>query len=149
MTDIVSPEKRSRMMAGIRGKNTKPELLIRSGLHKAGFRFRIHGNILPGKPDIVLPKFKAVIFVHGCFWHGHVCHLFKWPSSRKEFWKQKITGNQLVDARNFERLRKEGWRVGVIWECALKGKKKLDLTYVVDVCKKWLLSNQQTVQIQA
>ena len=93
MADVVDRKTRSRMMSGIRGKNTRPELLIRKGLHARGFRFRLHDKRLPGKPDLVLPKYSAVIFVHGCFWHGHDCHLFKWPQSRREFWRKKITRN--------------------------------------------------------
>lgn len=90
MADVVTPEKRSKMMSGIQGKNTKPELTIRKGLHALGFRYRLHGKTLPGKPDLVFPKYKAVIFIHGCFWHAHHCHLFKWPSTRVDFWQEKI-----------------------------------------------------------
>src|SRR3989338_11116862 len=110
MTDIVSPAVRSRMMAGIRGKNTRPELLIRSLLHKSGLRFRIHKVSLPGKPDLVCRKYNAVIFIHGCFWHKHNCHLFKWPLTRKEFWKIKIRSNKRNDIVNIVRLKKNGWR---------------------------------------
>ncbi len=91
MPDVVSRAKRGEMMSGIRGKNTKPELVIRSALHRAGYRFRLHTRSLPGKPDLVLPKYRAAIFVNGCFWHGHDCHLFKWPGTRKDFWRAKIT----------------------------------------------------------
>lgn len=146
MADVVSPETRSRMMSGIRGKNTKPELLIRSALHKAGFRFRIHAS-LPGKPDIVLPKWKAVIFVHGCFWHGHDCHLFRWPSSRPDFWRAKISENVLRDKRHTEALLKSGWRVGIIWECALKGRERLDSADVVARCSAWIRSNRKTFEL--
>jgi DNA mismatch endonuclease, patch repair protein len=89
MTDIVDSATRSRMMSGIRGKHTRPERMIRSALHRRGFRFRLHGN-LPGKPDLVLSRYHAVIFVHGCFWHGHECDLFRWPGTRKKFWREKI-----------------------------------------------------------
>lgn len=89
MTDVVDKATRSRMMAGIKGKDTKPEMLIRSELHRRGFRFRKNVKDLPGKPDIVLPKYRAVIMVNGCFWHGHGCRLFKWPSTRPEFWREK------------------------------------------------------------
>jgi DNA mismatch endonuclease, patch repair protein len=97
MADIVPKAKRSEMMAGIRGKNTRPEMLVRRALHAHGYRFRLHRKDLPGKPDIVLPKYRAVIFVHGCFWHGHDCHLFKWPKTREDFWIQKIKNNQERD----------------------------------------------------
>ena len=100
--DSVTPDVRSRMMAGIRGKNTKPELAMRSALHRRGFRFRLHCKELPGKPDLVFRKFRAVIFVHGCFWHGHGCHLFKWPKTRSEFWQQKIHSN--IDRDRRQRL---------------------------------------------
>src|SRR4051812_49060866 len=121
MADVVSPEVRSRMMGGIRGKNTKPELLLRRGLHSAGFRFKLHDPVLPGKPDLVLPRRHAVLFAHGCFWHGHGCHLFKWPTTRVDFWRAKISRNQQVDARVDEELKKAGWRRGIVWECALRG----------------------------
>ena len=91
MPDIVSPEVRSRMMSGIRGRDTKPELVLRRGLHALGFRYRISPKDVPGKPDMVFPRYHAVILAHGCFWHGHDCHLFRWPSSRREFWRAKIS----------------------------------------------------------
>ncbi|MGO7035105.1 very short patch repair endonuclease [Rhizobium ruizarguesonis] len=138
MADIVTPEVRSRMMAGIRGKNTKPELTLRRGLHAAGFRFRLHDRTLPGKPDIVFPKYRAVLFAHGCFWHGHDCHLFKWPSSRPDFWRAKIHRNREVDALASAALHTAGWRQGVIWECALKGKARLPIETVLSECATWL-----------
>src|SRR5690349_4259655 len=110
------------MMSGIRGKNTRPELILRSGLHRRGFRFRLHPADLPGKPDLVFPKHQAVLFAHGCFWHGHDCHLFKWPRTREEFWRTKIEQNRKVDERAQTRLGQAGWRQAVVWECALKGK---------------------------
>lgn len=97
MADVVDSATRSRMMSGIRGRNTKPEIMIRSLLHHHGFRFRLHVRDLPGKPDIVLPRHHAVIFVHGCFWHGHDCPLFKWPGTRADFWREKIGRNQSND----------------------------------------------------
>ena len=112
-------------MAGIRGKDTRPELQIRKALHRAGFRFRLHVKDLPGKPDIVLPRYHVAIFVHGCFWHGHDCHLFKWPKSRVNFWRTKLVRNRGNDEKNLTALRRAGWRVLVIWECALKGKERL------------------------
>ncbi len=126
------------MMSGIRGKNTKPELLIRKALFRKGFRYKLHDKNLPGKPDLVFPKYNAVIFIHGCFWHGHDCHLFKWPSTRREFWKTKITRNQEVDARNYKALKKEGWRVLTIWECSIKGKNQIGVENVVDQAENWL-----------
>jgi len=103
-------------MSGIKGKNTKPELIIRKALFKKGFRFKLHDKSLPGKPDLVLPQYDSVIFIHGCFWHRHDCHLFKWPSTRPEFWKTKINRNVEVDKRNYKVLKKEGWWILTIWE---------------------------------
>ena len=127
MADIVSPEKRSDMMSGIRGKNTKPEIVVRQLLHRLGYRFRLHRKNLAGKPDIVLPKWRTVIFVNGCYWHGHDdCHLFRLPKTRTEFWTNKIEGNRTRDERNHTALEDAGWKVLVIWECAVS--KKLSLT---------------------
>lgn len=138
MADIVSRRVRSKMMAGIRGKNTKPEMLIRSELHKRGFRFRLHAKDLPGRPDIVLPKWNAVILVHGCFWHAHNCHLFRLPSTRRDWWKQKLARNQLADKRSRGALRGLEWRVLEIYECALKGKERMPIEEVVEQSVQWL-----------
>ena len=148
MADIVPAEVRSRMMSGIRGTNTKPELLLRKGLHAMGFRFRLHDRSLPGKPDIVLPRYKAVIFAHGCFWHGHDCHLFKWPSTRPEFWQAKIARNRAVDERTDAALTEAGWRQAVVWECALKGKTRLPLEDVIQSCAEWLRSDRPRLEIR-
>jgi len=122
--DIVSEEQRSYNMSRIRGKNTKPELAVRSLLHSLGYRFTVngpHNRKLPGRPDIVLPKYKTVIFVHGCFWHGHQeCKNFRIPQTRTEWWQTKIEGNVARDKRQQEELRKLGWKVLVIWECEVK-----------------------------
>lgn len=147
MTDIVDSSTRSRMMAGIKSKNTKPELLIRSLLHKRGFRFRLHVKDLPGKPDIVLPKYNAVIFVHGCFWHGHKnCHFFKLPGTRTEFWQEKILKNQVNDAKSIEILLTNNWRVCIVWECSIRGAKK-DLNKVINSISDWLLSTELFIEI--
>ncbi len=142
MADIVSKKKRSEMMAGIRGKNTRPELLIRKGLHARGFRFRLHDKKLPGKPDLVLPKYRAVIFVNGCFWHKHDCHLFKWPKTRADFWRTKIEGNVANDLKAAHLLEQKGWRILTIWECALKGKTRLSPDKVIAQAAEWLRSEQ-------
>jgi DNA mismatch endonuclease, patch repair protein len=114
------------MMAGIRSKNTKPEIAVRKLLHALGYRFRLHRKDLSGRPDIVLPKWRAAILVHGCFWHGHEkCRLFRIPKSRSEFWKTKIGANIARDKLHHDRLLESGWRVLEIWECALKGKGSL------------------------
>lgn len=148
MVDVVSRKVRSRMMAGIRGKNTKPELAIRSGLHALGFRFRLHGRELPGKPDLVLPKWNAVIFAHGCFWHGHNCHLFRLPSTRRVFWKRKIAGNCERDKFAKRELQRRGWRVLTVWECALKGRGRLPTNEISDKCANWLASHRTSGQIR-
>ena len=148
MADVVDPATRSRMMSGIRGKNTKPELLIRKALHARGFRYRIHCRDLPGNPDLCLPKYRAVIFVHGCFWHGHACHLFKWPKTRPEFWREKIGRNWEVDAASEQALAAAGWRQAVIWECALKGRNRLPLEDVILTCADWLISNRPKLEIR-
>ena len=109
-------------MSRIRGKDTKPEMLIRRGLHGRGLRYRLHGTGIPGKPDMVFPKYRTVVFVHGCFWHGHGCSLFKWPKTRAAFWQTKINRNMERDQEALAALRADGWRALVVWECALKGK---------------------------
>lgn len=121
MPEKISQETRSRMMSGIRGRDTKPELLVRQYLHSAGFRFRLFRKDLPGRPDVVLPRWKVVIFVHGCFWHGHQgCALFRVPKTRTEFWTDKISRNSERDAVAIQKLLDQQWRVAVVWECALR-----------------------------
>lgn len=121
MMDIISPERRSALMSRIKGRDTGIELLIRRGLHALGFRFRLGGSGLPGRPDIVLPKYRTVVFVHGCFWHRHDCHLFRLPKTRSEFWKAKIDANAARDSRKEAQLRELGWNVSTVWECELRG----------------------------
>lgn len=147
MADIVDSATRSRMMAGIRAKNTKPEVIVRSLLHRAGFRFRLHAKHLPGKPDIVFRRYKAVVLVHGCFWHGHDCPLFKWPATRPDFWENKIGRNQLNDRRSFELLIEQGWRIAVVWECALRGRER-NLEEVTRQLAAWLRdSNTEVIEL--
>lgn len=119
--DIISPEQRSALMSRIRGKDTKIELEVRRGLHALGFRYRLGGAGLPGRPDIVLTKYRTVVFVHGCFWHRHDCHLFRLPKTRTEFWKAKIDANHERDERTIARLAESGWSSEVVWECQLRG----------------------------
>ena len=147
MADVVAPDVRSRMMAGIGGRNTKPELVLRKGLHARGFRFRLHRRDLPGVPDMVFPLRKAVLFAHGCFWHGHGCHLFKWPATRPDFWKQKIEGNIERDRTVQRALADAGWRLGIVWECALKGRTRHPLDTVLDACSAWLTSTSSGLEI--
>lgn len=121
MPEKISPETRSRMMAGIRGWDTKPELMIRRHLHAQGLRFRLFARDLPGRPDVVLPRWKVAVFVHGCFWHGHQsCSFFRLPKTRSEFWETKIQRNAERDSIAIGLLQDAGWRVAVIWECALR-----------------------------
>lgn len=126
------------MMSGIRGKDTAPERLVRSVLHRRGFRFRLHAKELPGRPDIVFPRFRSVVMVHGCFWHGHHCPLFRLPGTRPEFWKAKIARNQVNDERNAHRLAEMGWRVATVWECVLRGKDRMPPEVMADVLAQWL-----------
>ena len=135
-------------MAGIRGRNTKPELVIRSVLHRRGFRFRLYRRDLPGKPDLVFPKHRAVIFIHGCFWHGHGCHLFRWPKTREYFWREKIGSNIARDRRQFSALRDAGWRVATIWECAMKGRYRLPVETVAENCARWLESDDSELELE-
>lgn len=147
MADIVDRRTRSRMMAGIRSKNTKPELIIRRALFARGFRYRLHGKKLPGKPDLVLSKYRAVVLINGCFWHGHGCHLFKWPATRKTFWKDKINGNRKRDRAVRAGLIKAGWRICTIWECAIKGRSDREIDRVVMRCARWLRGKQRLVEL--
>ena len=144
MADIVSPQVRSRMMAGIGPTDTKPELIIRKGLHALGYRFRLgrsyrqSGRLLPGRPDLVFPGRRAVILINGCFWHGHDCALFRWPSTRPHFWREKITGNIARDARVRSELIAHDWRVLEVWECTLKGRARLSVDEVLEACAGFL-----------
>ncbi len=121
MADVHDKKTRSYNMSQIKGKNTKPEMLVRRFLHANGFRYRLHVKNLPGKPDIVLPKYKTVIFVHGCFWHGHEhCKYFVVPKTRTDWWLNKINSNISNDAKAIKALKKEGWKIIHLWECNLK-----------------------------
>jgi DNA mismatch endonuclease (patch repair protein) len=148
MADVVSRDVRSRMMAGIGGKDTKPEMVLRRGLHALGFRYRLHVRDLPGKPDLVFPGRRAVLFAHGCFWHGHDCALFVWPKSRADWWRQKIGRNRAVDARAIAALAAAGWRVGVVWECALKGRGRKPIPEVIESCAAWLRSDAPNFEMR-
>ena len=146
--DIVDAATRSRMMAGIRGKDTKPELVVRRGLHALGFRYRLHDRRLPGKPDIVLPRWRAAIHINGCFWHGHHCALFRWPRTRQEFWRSKIERNVQRDHDVDAALDRAGWRVLTVWECALKGPGRIGAEAVVKGSADWLRSDARTGEIR-
>lgn len=143
-------------MSGIRGSNTRPEMMLRRALHARGLRYRLHDRRLPGKPDLVFPSRKAVVFINGCFWHGHDCHLFRWPQSRTDFWRAKISGNVVRDRKVRDELLGAGWRVLEIWECTLKGRKRRPLDEVTDECIAFLdgdapmkvIGGDQTVAIE-
>jgi DNA mismatch endonuclease (patch repair protein) len=148
MSDNVSPEVRSRMMAGIRGKDTKPEMLVRHMLHESGFRYRLHRKDLPGKPDIVLPKYSAVILVHGCFWHGHDCRFFKLPDTRTDWWADKLDQNRIRDLRNMQGLRDAGWRVLIVWECAMRDPGAIPPDRLVSMISTWLRSRRRMKELR-
>lgn len=131
MVDIVDAATRSRMMAAIGRKDTSPELRVRRYLHRMGLRFRLHDTSLPGSPDLVLPKHRAVVFVHGCFWHRHAnCRFSYTPRSRQDFWQHKFETNQARDRRVTKALRLSGWRVFVVWECEVNNERKLERLFL-------------------
>ena len=144
MADIVDTKTRSRMMRAIPAKDTKPEKLIRSALHRRGYRFRLHRKHLPGKPDITLPRFRAVILVHGCFWHRHGCRLTASPGSNNEFWSRKFEANVSRDARQRYALLDLGWRIGIIWECAIRDH---GADEIVRRLEPWLHDGAQEISI--
>lgn len=147
MVDIVDTATRSRMMSGIRSKNTKPELFVRKKLFREGFRYRIHVNSLPGKPDLVFPKYKSIIFVHGCFWHGHqACKLFKVPATRNEFWINKFAKNRENDTSVIRQLRDAGWRVAIVWECEIRNKANAE-NHLIPALSDWIKGNSPIFEI--
>jgi DNA mismatch endonuclease, patch repair protein len=146
MVDFMTTTQRSRAMSKVSGKNTKPEIEIRSGLHRYGFRFRLNDKKLPGKPDIVLRKYSKIIFVHGCFWHHHEsCSKSKMPQTRKEFWGNKIRNNVIRDQKNIEKLENMGWCVAIVWECATKTQKNLINT--IDALNRWIKKGRSCIEI--
>ena len=142
MVDVLTPAQRRLNMSRIRGKDTKPEMVLRRGLHALGFRFRLHRQDLPGRPDLVFPARRAVIFAHGCFWHGHACPMCRMPDTRPEFWVAKITGNRRRDETAENTLLSMGWRVLVVWECALRGTARLPEREVFRFCADFLQSDR-------
>lgn len=129
-------------MSGIRSKNTGPEMIVRRALHARGFRYRLHAKELPGRPDLVFPRYRCVVMVHGCFWHGHDCHLFKLPSTRVDFWLAKINRNRQRDVEVREELQARGWRVLEVWECDLRNSKKSGYIPLVDRIENWICSEE-------
>jgi DNA mismatch endonuclease (patch repair protein) len=146
MADRLTKTQRSRNMSRIRGTNTRPEKIVRSGLHRAGFRFRLHGRGLPGRPDIVLKRYRAVVACRGCFWHHHSgCRFATLPKTRAAFWRSKLTGNQQRDAEQVRQLAAAGWRVLVIWECALRQQRSRDSA--IARAASWLRGNSEYAEI--
>ena len=140
MPDIVDRQTRSRMMAGIRGSNTKPELSLRRALHARGLRYRLHDRRLSGTPDVVFPRFQAVCFVHGCFWHRHAgCRYTTTPATRPAFWQAKFDANVTRDQRNRRELLAAGWRVAIVWECALREQGATTVAHALD---RWLQEDE-------
>ena len=145
--DTVDTKTRSRMMSSVRQKNTRPEMLIRSALHRAGLRYRVNVKGLPGTPDLVFPQFGAVVFVHGCYWHSHGCYKSTVPKTNQSFWYEKFHANRARDERKCVELGEQGWRVLVIWECALLGKQSLKLDDVVLRVNSWLRGASEECEI--
>lgn len=141
MTDVLTPEQRRLNMSRVRGRDTKPEMLLRKGLHARGLRYRLYPKNVPGKPDLVFPRHRAVILIHGCFWHGHDCPLFNWPATRPEFWRKKIEGNRERDARTLDELHAAGWRALVVWECGLRGPRRQSFSNVLAICEIFVRNN--------
>lgn len=147
MVDNLEKGVRSRVMSAIKSRDTRPEVLIRRALHREGFRYRLHVKELPGKPDLVFPRYNAVIQVNGCFWHSHGCYLSSIPRTRVSFWAQKLDRNRERDALNLLRLNELGWRVLTIWECALQGKQKRDINTLLTVISDWLKEGSGNIDI--
>jgi len=149
MSDVLTPTQRSHCMSRIRGKHTKPELIIRKGLFALGFRYHLHVDKLPGRPDLVFSKYGAVIFVHGCFWHEHRCRLFRWPKVNADFWRKKISRNRANDAKNLVKLQLAGWRTLIVWECAVRDRHRSSPAKVIDRVARWLCSRRRSLEISA
>jgi len=149
MADVLTPEQRRYNMSRIRGRDTKPEMLIRRGLHARGLRYRLHDRSLPGRPDLIFPKFRAAVFVHGCFWHFHGCALSKLPVTRQDFWLQKLGRNKLRDQHAVRALVEDGWRVLVIWECAFRGAHRRTPDEVLDDAASYIQNGQSLTLVIA
>lgn len=145
--DTVPPAVRSKIMASVGQKNTGAEVLLRKALYHSGLRYRLHDRRLPGSPDLVFPRFKAAVFVHGCYWHSHGCYRSTVPKTRKSFWAQKFEANRLRDARKRDQLLERGWRVLTIWECTLVGKTAKPLANTTKRIASWLRSAKRIGEI--
>lgn len=146
--DPLTPEQRRLCMSRIRATDTKPELIVRQGLHALGLRYRLHDRDLTGTPDLVFPRYRALLFIHGCFWHGHDCPLFKLPASRTDFWKAKIGRNQSRDTEALAALNADGWRTLVVWECAMRGRSRLPLEEFLGRCFNWITQALPSAEIR-
>jgi DNA mismatch endonuclease (patch repair protein) len=150
MPDVHDAETRRRNMRAIKAENTRPEMIVRKICHSLGYRYRLHRKDLPGKPDLVFPKYQSVIFVNGCFWHKHDCYLFKLPETRRDFWLDKLSANAVRDEHKREALIDSHWSVLLIWECALKGPKRIPVTKLTSIIDCWLSNpNRRNESIEA
>lgn len=138
MPDVVDRATRSRMMAGIKGKDTRPEIFIRHGLHRLGLRYLLHSTKISGKPDLAFPKYRCLVFVHGCFWHMHDCRYFHWPQTNIDFWKVKLQANAARDVRHIDTLLAQGWRIAIVWECAVKSRSSQERDNLVSRLANWI-----------
>jgi DNA mismatch endonuclease (patch repair protein) len=147
MADVLTVAQRQFNMSRIRSQNSKPELMVRRHLHARGLRYRLHVRSIPATPDLVFTRFRAVVFVHGCFWHGHSCPRFKLPATRTEFWAKKIDINRSRDSSSHDTLLKLGWRVLTIWECALRGPGRLQPDLLFDAAEEFLKGSQSEMDL--
>jgi DNA mismatch endonuclease (patch repair protein) len=147
MVDRLTPDQRRLNMSRVRAKDTRPEMTVRGLLHRLGFRYRLHRRDLPGRPDIALPRYRAAIFVHGCFWHGHNCSLFRMPATRTEFWAAKIATNRGRDTDAIGGLRRAGWRSLWVWECALRGRGRLPPDTLADSISAFIVGDAAFAEI--
>ena len=145
--DIVSKEARSRIMSMVGQKDTGPEILLRSALHRTGLRYRLHDRTLPGSPDLIFPRFRSVVFIHGCYWHSHGCYRSTVPKSRREFWEEKFRANRKRDARDAALLRGRNWRVMIVWECALVGKHASEPENIAERVRVWLAGVEERGEV--
>lgn len=141
MTDVHALDVRSKNMRAVKGRDTRPEKIFRKLIFSAGYRYRLNASTLPSTPDLYLPKYKAVVPINGCFWHAHKCSLFRLPSTNKNFWYKKLTDNILRDKRNIKHLIRDGYRILVVWECAIKGKTKLESEIILNLFCRWIESS--------
>ncbi|WP_223262810.1 very short patch repair endonuclease [Sphingobium sp. SCG-1] len=145
--DPHTPDQRRYNMSRIRSANTKPELVIRRALHAAGLRFRLHDKSLPGSPDLVFHRHRCVVFVNGCFWHGHACSLFRLPATRTEFWESKISANMARDRRSLSALHDQNWRTMIVWECSIRGRNRLAPQMVFETCADFIRGTSGHCQV--